>query len=646
MQRKFPLLFSPLKVGKLTLRNRIEASATSIHEFDSRDFPTKESIAYYQEKAAGGAAIVTIGETPVHTATGRSHDHAIALDNPDILPVLADLADAIHQHGAFASLQIAHGGGFCRPAFINGRNPIGPSAMKNPMGDDIEPMDEDMIEFITECFGEAALRLKQASFDMCQVHAGHGWLLGQFLSPLTNKRTDRFGGSPENRARFPLMVIDRIRQKCGEFPIELRISGTEDFEGGYTLEDGIEYAKMFDGKVDLFNVSIGTVFNAAGRTTASPGPHNPPGMNVYLAAEFKKHVKTPVAALGGINTPELMEDILASGKADVVNIGRALIADPYLPKKASLGRGDEIRPCLRCLNCMDSGLKPTHKLRCAVNPLIRRELDFRFCNEPKVKKNILVVGGGPGGMQAAITAAERGHNVTLCEKSSSLGGLLRHAEHVPFKADMKRYLDWLIRMTRKSGAEILLGIKADSEFIKSCSADAVIAAVGAQQSFPSIPGIDGPNVVASTRIYDDGVEIGKNVVIIGAGAVGCETAIHMVMLGKKPVLIEVADDILPDAGISQRIYTQNAMKKYGIIPNLGLRCSNIDKNGVAAVNKEGTELFFPADTVIIATGLKPLEAVREDLRKEALEFIAIGDCLRPGRIMNATADGYCAAMNL
>lgn len=638
---EYPHLLSPLKIGKLTLRNRIEASATSLQEFDPRGFMKPSGIAYYREKAAGGSAIVVVGETPVLTATGLSHKNMFRIDDPDCMPNLTELADAIHQHGALASLQLAHGGALCTREFLNGRNPIGPSAMINPMGDPVDEMTEDQIYEMIEAFGNGALTLKMAGFDMCQIHAGHGWLIGQFLSPLINKRHDKWGGSLENRARLMLMIIENVRKKCGDFPIEVRISGSEECEGAYTLSDGVEYAKMLDDKIDLFNVSVGTVFNPAGRTVASPSPYNPRGMNVYLAAEFKKHLKTPVATLGAINTPELMEEIIASGQADVICTARTVIADPYFAKKASEGHNDEIRHCLRCLNCMDSMLGPTKKLYCAINPKIGRELDYWKVPPAAKKKKVLVVGGGPGGCQAAITASERGHEVILVEQASRLGGLLNHADQVPFKDDMAMYRDWLVHMVGNSDIKVLLNTKADSSLVKEIDADVVIAAVGAVPIRPAIEGAD--RGLFAAYIHENVVEIGENIVIIGGGSVGCETAIYLAQQGKKITILEMQSDYMIDAGMSQRIYTDTAMEECGIKPLVNMKIKCITSDSVIAIDQDGKEQKFTADTVLFATGMSPLEETREELRKFAKEFIPIGDCVKPARIMDATSAAYAAA---
>lgn len=650
--RKFPHLFSPLKIGPLTLKNRIEAAPTSLAELSPDSYLTRESIAYYRLKAKGGAAIVTIGESIVHTPTGRSHPKQIPLDDKGVIPSLVEAADAIHQYGALASIELSHGGMECDPVFLNGRNPIGPSARTIEIGFrtagartvEVEEMSEALMDEIAEAYAEAAATVKTAGFDMCMVHAAHGWLLAQFLSPLINQRTDRYGGSLENRARFPLMVLDRIRERVGrDFPIEFRMGGSELAEGGYTIDDAVALARMVESKVDLLHVSAGAHYFIDTMTTMHPSMFLPHGCNVYLAEAVKKVVGIPVATVGGISDPAQMEEIIASGKADVVAMARGLMADPEIPKKALHGRDDEIVHCLRCFECI-GGMFITSTTKCAVNPIIGREFEAGFAVPPTRPKKVMVVGGGPGGMQAAITAAGRGHEVTLYEKSGSLGGALKYAAGVSFKTDLDKFMQHLIReVAALPGIRVVLSRDATPELVEAENPDVVIVAVGAEPILPDIPGLDRDSVIMAADAHSKGARIGGRVVVVGGGLVGCETALHLAQQGKDVTVVEMLDDVAPDANIMHRRALMLELQR-SVQIRAGLRCTEIAADGVVVVDREGKQAVVPCDTTVIAVGYKPRSEVVDALRDTALEVMTVGDCVKPRRVLHAIRTGYDAGM--
>lgn len=644
-QPRYPHLCSPLKVGPLTLRNRMASAPTSLATLGPGGHPSLENIAYYELRAKGGACIVTMGDVIVH-GTGLAHPEAVLLTDPDVLPALVPLAEAIRRHGAVASIEIDHGGGKANPMFTSDHVSHGPSAIRAAGGYDVEPMSVDFLHEIADAYGKGAAVAKLAGFQMVTLHAGHGWLIHQFLSPLTNHRGDEYGGSFENRCRFMLEVIGRIRAHCGpDFPIEVRMSGTElaDEQGGYTLADGIEIAKVLDGKVDLIHVSTGGG-HPSGGTVMHPSMFLPHGCNVYLAAEIKKHVSTPVATVGSLSEPDKMEQIIASGQADLVCMARALIADPYLPQKVMEGRPEDIRPCQRCYNCQ-GGMFVTRNMRCAVDPVIGNELRGQIPVPLTRPRKVLIAGGGPAGMVAAVTAAKRGHDVTLCEASDSLGGAIRYAKHVPFKKYLDDYLHYLIRQVGRAGVQVRLGARVTHDLAESLAPDVLIAAVGARPIVPKLPGMDLPHVVMGGKAHEVIGTLGQRVAIIGGGLVGTELAIHLADLGKRPVVLEMRGDYAVDSN-PQHKNAIHWQKEHLIDFRLNTRVTAVTPEGLEAVDQAGQPVFVPADSVVVAVGYRADETQVEALRFTAPEFHWIGDCYRPGKVGDAVRMGYYTALDL
>lgn len=642
---RYPHLCSPLKVGPLTLRNRMASAPTSLATLGPGGHPSLENIAYYELRAKGGACIVTMGDVIVH-GTGLAHPEAVLLTDPDVLPALMPLAEAIRRHGAVASIEIDHGGGKANPMFTSDHVSHGPSAIRAAGGYDVEPMSVDFLHEIADAYGKGAAVAKLAGFQMVTLHAGHGWLIHQFLSPLTNHREDEYGGSFENRCRFMLEVIGRIRAHCGpDFPIEVRMSGTElaDEQGGYTLADGVEIAKVLDGKVDLIHVSTGGG-HPSGGTVMHPSMFLPHGCNVYLAAEIKKHVSTPVATVGSLSEPDKMEQIIASGQADLVCMARALIADPYLPQKVMEGRPEDIRPCQRCYNCQ-GGMFVTRNMRCAVDPVIGNELRGQIPVPLTRPRKVLIAGGGPAGMVAAVTAAKRGHDVTLCEASDSLGGAIRYAKHVPFKKYLDDYLHYLIRQVGRAGVQVRLGARVTPDLAEALAPDVLIAAVGARPIVPKLPGMDLPHVVMGGKAHEVIGTLGQRVAIIGGGLVGTELAIHLADLGKRPVVLEMRSDYAVDSN-PQHKNAIHWQKEHLIDFRLNTRVTAVTPEGLEAVDQAGQPVFVPADSVVVAVGYRADETQVEALRFTAPEFHWIGDCYRPGKVGDAVRMGYYTALDL
>lgn len=650
MVYQYPHLFSPIKVGPLTLKNRIEAAPVNISNLPMSGYPTAENIAIFEGKAKGGAAIVHMGECRIDLKTGISHKLCIALDDPEVLPYLHAATDAIKKHNAFAAVELIHPGTRANPEYYDG--PIwGPSAGPGHLGKDYSELDQKTIDYIVERFGDAAEMAKLGGVDLVMIHAGHGWLLHQFLSPLNNRRTDRYGGSLENRARITMEVIANIRKKCGkDFPIEVRMSGTEIVEGGLTLQDQIEFAKLLDGKVDLIHVTSGTFHVPSTNQHMIPNGFLPQGCNVYLAEAIKKEMKhTPVVTVGALGDPELMESIIAEGRADIVALARPLLADPELPNKLKAGQAEKIFPCLRCMTCISESFVPYVRYcsrirRCPSNPTAYKEIPASQVKKAEQPKKVLVIGGGPSGMEAAAELAERGHHVILCERENELGGAMRHAKYVPFKQKVDQLMHVMIRRLERSGAEIRLRTAATPTLVESLHPDVIVAALGAKAKKPEVVGAEHAIIAEDALQRID--SLGQNVAIVGGGLVGCELALQLGMTGRTVHLLSRKKEVCRDAAYLYREGLLMELKKVPVKIYNEAECTAITSEGVTVRNADAREYTLLADTVIWAGGYLPMEDEAEQFRTLAYDFWKIGDCAQVRKIYNARREGYNAGSNI
>ncbi len=644
-QCPYPHLFSPITLGKQVFRNRIFASPISGRSLDSLNRPTAECVAFYEEKARGGAASVCLGECCVDSEYGLYGEHMVRADDPRNHHAFNMLTTGITRHGSVASAELSHAGLYSHEAHRRGGIVYGPVDGITAGGEEYREMPESMIEKTIARYADAAAFMKSCGFGMVTVHMGHGWGMSQFLSSKVNTRRDRWGGTLENRCRLPVAVLDAIRKRVGPgFPIEVRLSGSEVTPMGYDLDEGIAIAKMLDGHCDLLHVSAGHHERPEVFCVTHPSIFSEDSCNVTYAAAIKPHVKVPVATVGAHCDPALMEEIIASGKADVIEIARALLADPELPKKARAGKTEEIRPCLRCLTCF-SHLITNGQIYCAVNPVIGRELENRCLPPAKESKTVLIAGGGIGGMQAAITCADRGHKVILCEKSGHLGGALTCEEAVPFKKKIAAYLDYQRRQIEKRPIELRLNTIVTPELAESIQPDVLLAALGARPVVPPITGLDGKNVLTAEFAYRHAEQVGQQVVVLGGGLVGVELALYLAGAGRAVTIVEM----LPMLNNGGNILHQNALdvelNARKVRLSLGTRVLSVSEQGVTG-SRDGCEQFFPADTVICAMGQRPLREEAEALRFCAPEFYVVGDCVAPKNILQATAMADAIAKNI
>ena len=644
---KYPHLFSPIVLGNTLFRNRIFASPTGYQNVNGDGYVNEGAAAYYERKARGGTASVATFEGIVDGELGKGGARHICLDTPNIDSNLSRIAYGVKGHGAVASLELAHTGMFANRdlSFFGAASQgiaYGPVECELA-GRIIRPMDEAILERTIEKYAAGAALAKRCGFGMVTLHAGHGWLLHQFLSPKTNTRRDKWGGTDvENRARLVVAICTAIRKAVGPgFPIEIRISGSECYDGGYGIEDGIAIAKQLENHVDLIHVSAGNHEIEEVFSVTHPSMFMADGCNVQYAAEIKKHIKTPVAAIGALNDPELMEEIIASGKADVVEAARQFLADPDFPNKVRSGREQTAKKCMRCLSCFSSELTNGEPY-CAINPETGRELELKYDIPHATKKKVLVVGGGVGGMQAALTCHERGHEVILCEKSSQLGGVLRCEEAVAFKKPLDYYLNQQEQAISAAGIEVRLNTTVTPDYAIAQEADVIFAALGAQPLKPAIPGIDGPTVWSAQDAYTSLDQIGQKVVILGAGLVGIELGLHLISLGKTVTILEMQDRINDGGNFLHGLGLNVEINKKGLAIVYHAKATQITDTQINYESPDG-DASIPADAVIYAVGQKPLQTDAIALNFCAPEFYFIGDCVAPRNITSATSEAFIMA---
>lgn len=661
MKRDYPNLCKPLSIGPLTLRNRMTSAPMGATDITAEGTPGLRTQGFYEARAKGGAASVTVSELVVHPETDGSQMLHLSLATPGQLGAFAYVADAIKRHGAIASIELSHSGQYAGTYMVDKKKKAdlcqwGPSDGVRPDGLPVRALSVEQIDDIVGAYATAASLAKRAGFQMCMVHAGHGWLINQFLSPYFNKRTDEYGGPLENRLRFARRILTAIREATGpRFPIELRISGSELFDGGYGIEEGCRIAEGLEDLIDLLHVSAGSY--QFGFSVTHPSMFREHGCNVALAAQIKQHVSIPVIAIGGLSDPAQMENIIASGQADGVAMARALLADPELPNKVMANRGDEVVKCLRCFVCMAE--RPvTQTRRCAVNPLIGREFEGLDVHpvvwpssNPDIapalrRKRVLVAGGGIAGMKAAHTAALRGHEVTLCEATNELGGILRTEAALPFKQEMYELGKTYALLCERAGVHVILNQAVDAAFCETFKPDALIVAVGSEPIPLPIPVDAQARVISIDELYLDGAEPGPEVAVIGGGLTGCECALHLARMEHKVHLIEMRGELAPDANIRHRPILLAELDDEDIDVICNATAQKVEPEGVSIRTENGEEKLIPCQCVISAIGQRSRNAVVDDLRSSAPFVRIVGDAQRPANITLAIYEAFHAALDI
>ena len=632
-------VLSPFSFGKVTAKNRIELSPAGYMLANADGTSNLEVLAFYERIAKGGAGIVTIGESAIDYEYADNHKPAINMGSDASIPGLFRINEAVSKYGALLSIELQHSGSHMKTRTVT----IGPTAI--PPADTNDPnspycieMDQAMIDEVVKHWADAAERCVKAGLKMVMLHGGHGHLLAQFVSPFANKRTDKYGGSLENRARFPIEVLTAIKERCPDLTIEYRISADELVEGGMKPDEVIEFVKLIEDKIDLLHVSVGYLSEARTLPRMIQPTYYPHMLNVHYAEYFKKHLKVPITTVGSISTMEDAEEIIASGKADIVAMARAIFADNDIVNNAKFSRADKTRPCLRCYNC-NKRTTSYLPIRCSVNPELGRALVIGEIKPAVETKKLVVIGGGPGGMRAAMTASRRGIKTVLFEKEPVLGGNLRMASELSIKADMRKYLDWLIRTTMEDpSVEVRLNTPATREAVLAEKPDAVIIAAGSTPILPKFKGAETNNVMWVGDAYKDLSKIGDRVLIVGAGNTGAETALSLTKDGKQVTIVDMMseDKIRPQWTVGLGYLLEENGARF--IFETGL--ASITPEGAMVKPKDGEEYLIPADTVILSLGFRSRKDIAEEFANIVPHTYIIGDNKFPDSSMEATHDGF------
>ena len=615
-------------------------------------------INYYAERARGGTGLIIVEVTAVARGA-RVINNQLNIFDDSFIPGLSNLAKAIKQYGASCCLQLHHGGRRASAKLNDGKEAVAPSPIA-PFGGQVpRELTIEEIETLVQAYGAAARRAKQAGFDAVEIHGGNGHLLSQFLSPMTNKRWDKYGGDLASRARFPLEICRRVRAEVGqEYPVLFRIPADEYIKGGLTIKDGRRIAKWLE-EAGVNAIHMSTAYVASSEEgfisqlmPASFAPMSfPRGAFVHLAAEIKQVVSVPVIAVGRINDPLLADQILKEGKADLISMGRPMIADPEIGNKSAEGRFSEIRTCIACNTCGTNVFGTA--VSCAINTDAGYEKENAIIPAAKAKR-ILIVGGGPGGMEAARVAALRGHEVTLIEKENELGGNLNPASAPVYKKEIQELKCYLTGQIEKLGIKVVLGQEANKETVTRMKPDAVVLATGSKPSYPEIEGIDKNLVFDAVDVLKGTKIIGQRVVVVGAGLVGCETAAHLAENGKTVVLVtRRSSDYTPSGGLAPNL--EALFRKWFLFelwPALDIEivakatCRRVTDEGLVVVDSDSKERLLPADAVIFAHCLKPNKDLEISLQDKVSELYSIGDCVEPRQIINAIHEGGRVARSI
>lgn len=653
MKSKYSHIFSPFTVQRMTTKNRIVMTPMGTNFGEHSGEMSFLHINYYEQRAKGGVGLLTVENASVYSPQGSNGTTQLRIDRDEFIPRLFNLCERVHKHGACISIQLNHAGASAMSS-RTGEQPVSASNIPSKEGGEIpRPLEKDEIYMIVKKYGEAAKRAQIAGFDAVEIHAGHSYLLSQFLSPLTNKRTDEFGGSGENRARFTRLVIDEVRKQVGPFfPIFVRISADEFLDGGNTLDDCIDYLQYFGDNVDVYDVSAGLNGSIQYQLDAN---YMPDGWRSYMARRVKKAYGKPVVTVGNIRDPKVAEDILARGDADLIGMGRGLIADPDWVNKVEFGHEDDIRKCISCnVGCAGHRIGLNQPIRCTVNPAVNSGADYY---KHKVNKpcNVVVVGGGTAGLEAACTAAEVGCTTFLIEKSNQLGGLASIISNIPDKTRMKDFPKYLIhRASKLHNLFIFKNTEANVDLVKNLNPDIIVNATGSSPTLPPITGLhdlvdkEGTRVATVLKMiermdtYPEDMK-GQKVAVVGGGAVGLDVMEYFTEKGADVTMIEMLPIIGNGLDPVTKCDTQTKMKKYNVKQMTKTALQEVHNDKFVVKNPEGEIEDVPFDYGFICLGMRASTPVLKDLEEAYadtnVEVYNIGDSKRARRIIEGTTEG-------
>lgn len=641
----FRHLLSPGRIGKMTVRNRMVMPPMGTNYASDDGFITGRIIRYYEARAEGGTGLIIV-EVAAVAPEGKAISHQVGIWADKFIPGLRCLAESIKKHGARAVIQLHHAGRQTT-AKTTGYRPVAPSEIACPICRDTpRALNVDEIRGLVEAFGHAARRAREAGFDAVEIHGTHGYLINQFLSPYSNKRTDEYGGSPGARRRFPMEVYDAVRAAVGEdFPVLFRLNADEGVEGGITPEEGRDFARVLEqAGVDALHVS-GGVYGSP--LPIIPTMYEPPLPLAGYAADIKAEVSIPVIAVGKIHDPEAGEQLIADAEADFVSLGRALITDSHFARKVEFGQIKNIRKCIECNQlCVDPLLVYDQPVSCIYNARAGKELDFPFVKARRSRK-VVVVGGGPGGLEAARVARERGHRVILFERSGELGGQGRLARKAPHKDRFAEILRYLIYRVEALDVDIRMNSAASEDNVMREKPDAVILATGAVPVIPALPGIDPRHAITAWDVLEEKVHPGRYAAIIGGGLVGCETAAYLAEQDRRVIILEMQDELAPDQSPSLRgELLQRLHENPAVEIRTNTEVTSIGERSITACSNSQESAIEDLDTIIIAAGAQPYNPLEGMLKPLMNEVYAVGDCDRPRKAAEAIHEAFHVAYRL